>query len=153
MREVFRPSEARVKTLTIRKNLRTCAERYLMIQLCQKSKYKCQSVHKIDFMHAVSLKLKKKSFCTFFIRLFWSSRLYKSSAQKKIFWQRVWIRRVKIHMKNRTTYIGKSFLYSSVFQPLAYRWKTALSAAHGTKLLNSNRVPLRLLSFYLIWIN
>ena len=41
-------------------------------------------------------------------------------------------------MKNRTMYIGKILVFL-VFRPLAYSWKTALSAAHGATLLNYKR--------------
>ena len=37
-----------------------CSERYLIIQLGQKSKYKCQRVHKIDVMHTVSLNISRQ---------------------------------------------------------------------------------------------
>ena len=41
------------KLSRLENNFGTCAERYLFV--CQKSKYKCQNVHKIDFMYTVLL--------------------------------------------------------------------------------------------------
>ena len=55
VRKIFFIASLGQKLSRLEKILRTCAERYLIIQLCQKSKYKCQSVHKIDFKFTVSL--------------------------------------------------------------------------------------------------